>query len=54
MKNFIANRTPISVGGADLKKLDSITHLGCSIANNGDERNEIGIGIEKPELHSKV
>ena len=47
MKNFIPNSTPISVDGVDLKEVDKFTYLGCSITNDGDVRNEIGIRIGK-------
>ena len=47
MNNFTPNSTPISLDGVNLKEVDRFTNLGCSIANDGEVRNESGIRIGK-------
>ena len=47
MNNFTSNSTLISVDGIDLKERHWYTYLGCSIANDGDVKNDIGIRIGK-------
>ena len=47
MKKFQPDAAPISVDGVDLKEVEKFTYLGCSIASDGDIRNEINIRIGK-------